>query len=272
MSGARASGGKRLPSLRSPFRYWLVVAVGLIALVSILPSAGHRRFRLYPYNTRVGVARRAAGEQPVGRRWGGGVGVASRPEATTRPRARASGRGPFRYLRSAVYWLAVAVASVALLAVIVSVGARLFGYSPYVMYGGSMGSTAPLGSLAFIEDVPAESLQVGDVVVFRPPSSGRPHEPVMHRIISVEEVAGQRVIRTKGDANESADPWELRFTGEGGRLGFVVPYAGYLLWFFQTRTGWVFVALPLLAYLGFEALRRIWVPSAGRKAARTRAP
>jgi len=257
--------------MRSPFRYWLVVALGLVALASILPSAGHRRFRLYPYNTRGGVARRAAGEQPVGRGWGGGVGVASRPEATTRPLAHASGRSPYRYLRGAVYWLAVAVASVALLAVIASVGARLFGYSPYVMYGGSMGSTAPLGSVAMIEDVPAESLKVGDVIVFRPPSTGKPRQPLMHRIISIEEADGQRVFRTKGDANESADPWELRLTGEGGRLVHVVPYVGYLLWFFQTRTGWAFVALPLLAYLGFVALRRIWAPTGRHEAPRMRA-
>jgi signal peptidase len=188
-----------------------------------------------------------------------------------RPR-RARGRSPYRYLRSGVYWLAVAVASVALLAVIASVGARLFGYSPYVMYGGSMGSTAPLGSVAMIEDVPAESLKVGDVIVFRPPSTGEPRQPLMHRIISIEVADGQRVFRTQGDANESADPWELRLTGEGGRLVHVVPYVGYLLWFFQTRTGWAFVALPLLAYLGFVALRRIWASGGRPEAERTQAP
>jgi signal peptidase len=184
---------------------------------------------------------------------------------------RANGHAAFHYLRRAVYWLAVAVASVTLGAILISVGARLLGYSPYVMYGGSMGSTAPLGSVAIIQDVPAESLKVGDVIVFRPPSSGEQREPVMHRIISIEEVDGQRVVRTKGDANESVDPWELRVSGEGGRLAYVVPYLGYLLWFFQTRVGWVFVALPVLAYLGFMALRRIWAPTRSRGVARTQA-
>jgi signal peptidase len=196
------------------------------------------------------------------------VGTAAATETAVRRQAR----GGFRYLRGAIYWLAVAVASVALLAVIASVGARLFGYSPYVMYGGSMGSTAPLGSVAFIEDVPAESLQVGDVIVFRPPSPGQPREPVMHRIISIEEVGGQRVIRTKGDANESADPWQLTISGEGGRLVHVVPYVGYLLWFFQTRMAWAFVVLPLAAYVGFVALRRIWAPAGRQEARGTEAP
>jgi signal peptidase len=139
------------------------------------------------------------------------------------------------------------------------------------MYGGSMGSTAPVGSLAFIEDVPAGSLKLGDVIVFRPPSN-EPRELMMHRIVSIEEVDGQRVFSTKGDANESVDPWALRVTGEGGRLAFVVPYAGYLLWYFKTPTAWSFVVLPLAAYLSFLALRWIWAPAGRRKAEKTQAP
>jgi signal peptidase len=180
-------------------------------------------------------------------------------------------RHGFSYLRGIAYWLAVAIASLVLAAVLATLGARLFGYSPCIMYGGSMGSTAPMGSVAFIKDVPAESLQVGDVIVFRPPSSGEARQPVMHRIVSVEEADGQRVIKTKGDANESADPWELRLTGEGGRLVFVVPYAGYLLWFLQTRVAWTLLVLPLTAYLGFLALRRIWAPPGRRHTERTQA-
>jgi signal peptidase len=136
------------------------------------------------------------------------------------------------------------------------------------MYGGSMGSTAPAGSVAFIEDVSAESLKVGDVIVFRPPSAGNDHEPLMHRIVSIEEVDGQRVVTTKGDANESADPWELGLSSEGGRLVFFVPYLGYLLWFLQTRVAWAVLVLPLAAYLGFMALRRIWAPAGSRGAPR----
>lgn len=195
------------------------------------------------------------------------MGTAAASETVVRWQARRS----FRYLRGTGYWLAVAVASLALAAVLASVGASLFGYSPYIMYGGSMGTTAPMGSLAFIETVPAESLKLGDVVVFRPPSTGEAREPMMHRIISVEDVDGQRVFRTKGDANESADPWELRLTGEGGRLVFVAPYAGYFFWFFKTRTAWTLVVLPLVAYLGFLALRWIWAPAGRGEAERTQA-
>ena len=173
-------------------------------------------------------------------------------------------RSPFRYLRGSVYWLAVAVASVALLAVIASVGARLFGYSPYVMYGGSMGSTAPLGSVALIREVPAESLEVGDVIVFRPPSTGEPRQPLMHRIISVEEIDGQRVIQTKGDANAAADPEPiiLKDTDQVMKVHLRVPLVGYLVHFVQTSLGWVLSVLLPATLLCLAIVRDIWRPQA----------
>jgi signal peptidase len=272
MSAASASGVTRLPLARGRFRYWLAVAIALVAVASILRRADHRWFRSYSSNPGVRIPDRPVPKSALGGLAAARQGVGVAPAWTARRPGRTRGRAAFRHLRGIVYWLAVAIASVVLAAVVASVGARLFGYSPYVMYGGSMGSAVPMGSVTFIENVGAESLKVGNVIVFRPPSTGKSRQSVMHRIVSIEDVDGQRVVKTKGDANESPDPWQLRLTGEGGRLAFVVPYLGYVLWFFQTRIGWAFVALPLLAYLGFEALRRIWAPAGGRKAARIGTP
>ena len=265
MSAPSASGVKRLPLLRSPFRYWLAVVLALIVLVSVLPRAGRRRLWLLPYNSPIRVPREVERERYVARTSGVTVheGAAVSLPSAQEPES-AERRSLIRYLRPGVYWLVVAVASVALVAVLASVGARLLGYSPYVMYGGSMGSAAPLGSVAVMEDVTAESLKVGDVIVFRPPSSGEARDPLMHRIVSIEEVDGQRAVRTKGDANQSPDPWKLTISGEGGKLAYVVPYVGHLFWFFQTRVAWVVAVLPMAAYLGLVALRRIWAPTGCR--------
>ena len=196
------------------------------------------------------------------------MGIASASETAARPLVRAA----FPYLRRAVYWLAVAACSVTVATLLAILGSWLLGYSPYVMYGGSMGSTAPVGSIAFFEKVAPESLNVGDVIVFRPPSASEARDPVMHRIVSIEEVDGQRVVRTKGDANESADPWELGLSGEGGRLVDAVPYVGYLLWFPRMPIVWAAIVLPLASYLGFLALRRIWAPARSRDARTTQTP
>ena len=55
------------------------------------------------------------------------------------------------------------------------------GYDRYVITGGSMEPTIPLGSLAYAEVVPTGELRVGDVITYVPP--GKPR-PVTHRIIA----------------------------------------------------------------------------------------
>src|SRR5690242_5604011 len=98
------------------------------------------------------------------------------------------------------------------------------GYERYVVEGGSMGGALPRGSIAFEEVVKTGDLRVGDVITYRPPGADR---PVTHRIASITTARGHRLLRTKGDANRTADPW--RFTlphAHQARLAFHVPLAG----------------------------------------------
>ena len=52
------------------------------------------------------------------------------------------------------------------------------------------------------------NLKVGDIVIFKTPGvnvTGR-HETVVHRVAEIrDDTQGNRVIRTKGDANPSSD-------------------------------------------------------------------
>ena len=61
------------------------------------------------------------------------MGIAVASEAAVR---QAQAHRSLRYLRGAVYWLAVGLCCAVLLAIVAAVGARLFGYSPCIMYGG----------------------------------------------------------------------------------------------------------------------------------------
>ena len=74
-----------------------------------------------------------------------------------------------------------------------------------------MTGTYDRGSLVFDEVVPTESLKVGDVITYRPPRGAGPEGLVTHRIakISKDPKTGDRVYRTKGDANKVADPWTV---------------------------------------------------------------
>jgi signal peptidase I len=81
-----------------------------------------------------------------------------------------------------------------------------------------------------------ECLKIGDVIVFEPNSPGRNSESgkiIVHRI---EEIGfdsdGQRVIRTKGDANPQSIPgvdYPISKNNYVGKVIHVIPYAGLLL-------------------------------------------
>ncbi|GAA1931771.1 signal peptidase I [Nocardioides marmoribigeumensis] len=109
-----------------------------------------------------------------------------------------------------------------------------FGYSRYVITGGSMTGTYDKGSVVFEKPVAVGDLQVGDVITYMPPpDSGVPHL-VTHRILRMEPADGGGVLfTTQGDANPDPDPWHFKLVDTSQPVvQFGVPQAG-----------WVFIAL-----------------------------
>jgi signal peptidase len=139
---------------------------------------------------------------------------------------------------------------------------RLLGYSPVIVYGGSMADTVPVGSIAVTKQVQPDDVSVGDVIVFYPPTTAPDRSPLMHRVVSIREEDGQRLFHTKGDGNATADPWEMGIEGHGSRLVYAVPYVGYLVNFAGSPLGWTLLLLLPGTYLGFTTLRRIWAGDA----------
>jgi signal peptidase len=105
------------------------------------------------------------------------------------------------------------------------------GWQRYVIVSGSMTGSYDRGSLVLDEVVPVSELREGDVITYQPPAGAGPAGLVTHRIaeITTDEV-GRRTFRTKGDANEAADPWTFHLpSGEQARVRLGVPYAGFAL-------------------------------------------
>jgi signal peptidase I len=105
----------------------------------------------------------------------------------------------------------------------------LMGWQRYVITSGSMTGSYDRGSLVLDEVVPVAELKAGDVITYRPPADSGPDGLVTHRIAAITTgKAGERVFRTKGDANEGADPWTFTLTeGEQARVKLGVPYVGF---------------------------------------------
>jgi len=161
--------------------------------------------------------------------------------------------GSFRTMTRTAACLLSGLAAVAVFAYLALVA---LGYKPAAVYSGSMVPTLKVGGLALDRTVQSRDVRVGDVITFSDPYvRGR---LVTHRVIRIFHTKHGLAYRTKGDANETRDPWTVRLPGQVGRLAFSVPYAGYALWYLHTRevrTAMILGAALLLLTL---VLRRIW--------------
>lgn len=112
----------------------------------------------------------------------------------------------------------------------------ILGLDRYVIVTGSMTGTYDTGSVVFTESVPVDELRVGDVITYAPPPGEAATELVTHRIASIETVKGDRVFRTKGDANDAIDPWKFQLDEPTqARVVSSVPYVGHGLMALQDR-------------------------------------
>ena len=95
------------------------------------------------------------------------------------------------------------VVSVAVLLVI-GILPRTGWYRTMTVLTGSMRPTFAPGDVVVARPTAADSVQVGDVLVYRVPVGARQVES--HRIV---QILGHKplIVRTRGDANNAADPW-----------------------------------------------------------------
>lgn len=116
-------------------------------------------------------------------------------------RSRRSRRSVATALGEVLLWCAAAAGTICIVLVVLAITANI----TLIMFRtGSMSPTIPAGSVAVVQEVPAASVSVGDVVTV-----DRPGElPVTHRVTSIEAGTSEeaRTITMRGDANDVDDP------------------------------------------------------------------
>ena len=117
--------------------------------------------------------------------------------------------------------VAFVVATLALAASVAFAVMRFGGFSTFIITGRSMEPAIPVGSVTIVQSVAPGAVQVGDVVTFS--HGGR---VVTHRLVAMES---DGTFRTKGDANEVADPEQLTFMGRAGVVRAHIPLVGFAL-------------------------------------------
>lgn len=135
-----------------------------------------------------------------------------------------------REIASYVIIIIIAVLLAAHLNVVVS------GSMEPAFYRGDIVVTEGTNIYGIQEFNPESDVHVGDVVVY---NATWYSEPVIHRVISEENVNGSKYFKIKGDNNNQADPYlvspsqiRAKVVNIGDNL-FIIPKIGYVTLFFR---------------------------------------
>jgi signal peptidase I len=129
-----------------------------------------------------------------------------------------------RALRTTFQILWVALVGALLVALVANNLMPLLGHQLFVVRGGSMEPTIPLGSAVVVGRVSVDQLALGDVVTFR----GANDTVITHRLVGLP-TADDANFHTKGDAVESPDFFATAPSAVVGRVEVVIPVAGMAL-------------------------------------------
>ncbi len=144
-----------------------------------------------------------------------------------------------------------------LLVAALAVGPRTGHYRTLAILSGSMEPTFAPGDLVVSTPMRAREVRRGDVITFHAPVEGAPL--VTHRVVRVVEHGPHPVVRTRGDANPTADPWSARIDDDVvWRQRAVVPRAGRVIHELRRPAVHRVLLYGSLAALVVVGLRVIW--------------
>jgi len=152
-----------------------------------------------------------------------------------------------RRLLGAIWFMSLA--AVVALALATNVGPA-FGLNLFGIRGGSMAPAIPVGSAVITVRTASDGIRVGNIVTIRADNG----VVLTHRIVEIDTSEADHWLRTKGDANTTADPAPVPITSVVGVVALTIPVAGYLIAMLATAAG----VLSVLAY-AFALLLAIWL-------------
>ena len=118
--------------------------------------------------------------------------------------------------------LALAVSAIGF--VIAAIFAFYFQTSFQTVTSRSMEPSIKAGDMVLTRQVPAEDIQMRDVVILPLPDADGLY--FSHRIVGIKKQSGDVIVATKGDANPKPDSWELKITsGDVPKVMAVIPTA-----------------------------------------------
>ena len=131
-------------------------------------------------------------------------------------------------------------------------------FNAYVVLSGSMLPEIAIKDIVVTKKVPAEELEVGDIITFIAPDSRYGGISITHRILDkyYDEAIGSYTYRTKGDNNNVADSSLVPNNNILGKVILKIPKLGYIQDLLSSKGGLIFVVLiPCLAILSYDIMK-----------------
>ena len=120
---------------------------------------------------------------------------------------------------------------------------RLFGCQIYHVVSGSMEPAIPTGSVVYVKEVEADTIEKKDVIAFY--SDTDSGSIITHRVVKNRIISGEFV--TKGDANDKEDVTPVSYDRLLGKVVLSVPYLGALLALVVTTQGKIGIGCLIIA-------------------------
>jgi len=127
----------------------------------------------------------------------------------------------------------------------------------YVVASGSMIPNLNINDYVIVShNVPFNGLKVGDIIVFKTygtDNSGQ-HITIVHRVAEIvtDPINGQKVIRTKGDANPDSIPgadYPIFEKNYIGKVVHVIPKLGIITNIFHPPTNYILIGLIFIVLI-----------------------
>ncbi|MBP1759584.1 MAG: peptidase [Firmicutes bacterium] len=118
---------------------------------------------------------------------------------------------------------------------------KLGNYRMMVVLSGSMSPAFETGDVILISTVKKAQYSKDDIVTFKDPEDMK--KIITHRIIDVNQEGNKVSYRTKGDANNSADPKLVPANNVIGQEKLHIPYLGRMIEFGKTKQGIILLIL-----------------------------
>ena len=193
----------------------------------------HRRPDLVPAGVTGGTATDAAADGTV----------AAAPAATTGRRS-VRRQGLLSRIGGTLLTVVMALALIVFVAMTVL---RISGGELLAIRTGSMTPMMKPGDLLISREVDPRTVRRGDVITFRVPEAD--NTLVTHRVTKVDEKGN--TFTTKGDANDTVDPFTTKAKDVLGTRWFSIPAVGRIMVFLSTGLGTaLLIGIPAAIYLG----------------------